>query len=111
MGVVDEEYILKTSDTTAMIGRKVPLEADEIAAVIAIVEKLGKRLYEGVIGPRQAISPATQPEPPEYTHRHPPLDGLEPIDSLVLESACQTEIANGLVIADSDSFLPLLSRA
>lgn len=48
-------------------------------------------------------------EPPAYVG-HSPLHGLEPIDSLVLESACQTEIATGLPIADKDSFLPLLER-
>jgi hypothetical protein len=48
-------------------------------------------------------------DPPAYV-RHSPLHGLEPIDSLVLESACQTEIAAGLPIADRVSFLPLLQR-
>jgi hypothetical protein len=48
-------------------------------------------------------------DPPAYV-RHSPLHGLEQIDSLVLESACQTEIATGLPIADRESFLPLLER-
>jgi len=33
---------------------------------------------------------------------------LEPIDSLVLQSACEAELETGLPIADRTSFLPLL---
>jgi len=36
--------------------------------------------------------------------------GLEPIDSIVLESACQAEIASGLPTADRESFVPLLNQ-
>lgn len=50
MGVVDEEYVLKTSDPAALVGRKITLAIDEVAALIKIVEKMGKRLYEGVMG-------------------------------------------------------------
>lgn len=110
MGVVDEEYISKTSDPKAIVGRKVPLEAEEIAAVVGIVEKLGKRLYEGVIGPLQTTSPGTPTESSVSPQHDAPLEGLEAIDSLVLETACQTEIATGMSTAIRDSFHSLIEQ-
>jgi hypothetical protein len=47
-GVIDDEYIKKGSDFGAVAGRKITLPSAEIAPLIEIVEKLGKRLYEGV---------------------------------------------------------------
>jgi hypothetical protein len=49
MGVVDEEYVRKTADPQAVIGRKVSFGGDEIRATICIVEALGKRLFEGAL--------------------------------------------------------------
>lgn len=48
MGVVDEEYVQKASDPAAVVGRKVALALDEVAALVGVVERIGKRLYEGV---------------------------------------------------------------
>jgi hypothetical protein len=51
MGVVDDEYVRKTGDTQAVIGRKVSLNRDEITATIRIVETLGRRLFAGILPP------------------------------------------------------------
>jgi hypothetical protein len=48
MGVVDEEYVEKAFDLGAVVGRKVSLTPDEIATVVRIVERIGKRLFQGV---------------------------------------------------------------
>jgi len=54
MGVIDEEYVQKTGDPMAVVGRKITLATDEVASLIGMVEKVGKRLYEGVMTmPRQ----------------------------------------------------------
>jgi hypothetical protein len=47
MGVVDEEYVQKACDATAVVGRKVMLAPEEVTALVGIVERIGKRLYEG----------------------------------------------------------------
>jgi len=49
MGVIDEEYVRKASDPGAVVGRKITLVAAEIGTLIDIVERLGKRLYGGVM--------------------------------------------------------------
>ena len=49
MGVIDEDYIQKADDTGAILGRKVRVTADEVAAAIAIIETLGKALYARVL--------------------------------------------------------------
>jgi hypothetical protein len=49
MGVVDEEYVEKACDPAAVVGRKVTLASDEVEALIGIIERIGKRLYEGVL--------------------------------------------------------------
>jgi len=48
-GVIDEDYVQKAKDPGAVVGRKVRVTSDEVAAAIAIVETLGKTLYGGVI--------------------------------------------------------------
>jgi hypothetical protein len=57
MGVVDEEYVLKTSDPAAVVGRKIMLATDEVATLIETVEKMGKRLYEGITGKADQQTP------------------------------------------------------
>lgn len=52
MGVVDEEYIRKTGDTQAVVGRKVSVSPDEVTATIGIVEALGRRLFNGLFPPK-----------------------------------------------------------
>ena len=51
MGVIDEDYVQKTKDPGAIVGRKVRLAADEVGAAIAIIETLGGSLYAGVLRP------------------------------------------------------------
>ncbi len=53
MGVVDDEYIRKTGDTQAVVGRKVSVGPDEVTATIGIVEALGRRLFEGLFPPNR----------------------------------------------------------
>jgi hypothetical protein len=53
MGVVDEEYVQKASDLNAVVGRKITLTSDEVTAVIGIVGRMGKGLYDGAITKNQ----------------------------------------------------------
>lgn len=48
MGVVDEEYVKKANDPTAIAGRKIQVSREEVSAAINIVERLGRRLFDGV---------------------------------------------------------------
>jgi hypothetical protein len=49
MGVVDEEYIKKVDDPAAVVGRKVSLPPPEVAGLVEIVARIGRRLYAGVM--------------------------------------------------------------
>lgn len=51
MGVVDEDYVEKTGDPHAVVGRKLSVSRDEVTAAIALVLTLGKRLFDGVLPP------------------------------------------------------------
>ena len=51
MGVVDEDYIKKTNDSQAIVGRKISVSRNEVIATINLIEKLGKRLFQGLIHP------------------------------------------------------------
>ncbi len=44
LGVVDQEYIDKSRDTTAVVGRKVRIEAEEVRTLIEILRKCGRYL-------------------------------------------------------------------
>lgn len=48
MGVVDQDYIAKTGDTRAVIGRKISLEVDEVRELVQIISKLARGLSSGV---------------------------------------------------------------
>ncbi len=48
MGVVDEDYLQKTSDPAAVLGRKISVKPAEVSALMVTVEQLGRRLYDGV---------------------------------------------------------------
>ena len=52
MGVVDQEYVRRACDSAAVVGRKVALSSNEVAALVGVVERIGKRLYEGVVASR-----------------------------------------------------------
>ncbi len=51
MGVVDGDYLKKTNDPGAVIGRKVTVSSEEVTTAIGIVETLGKRLFDAVLAP------------------------------------------------------------
>lgn len=51
LGVVDEDYLQRTHDSTAILGRKIKIESEEVIALASIVERLGQRLYNGVLTP------------------------------------------------------------
>jgi hypothetical protein len=52
MGVIDDEYVEKAFDPAAIVGRRVKLASDEVATLIRIIERVGKRLFEGVMTTR-----------------------------------------------------------
>jgi hypothetical protein len=57
MGVIDDEYVKKANDATAVIGRRVRTERSEVTAAIDLAEKLGKRLFDGLLAvPAPALS-------------------------------------------------------
>jgi hypothetical protein len=51
MGVIDEEYVQKANDPGAIVGRKIHVTRDEVTASIGMIEKLGRRLFAGVLHP------------------------------------------------------------
>ena len=56
MGVIDEEYMQKANDPTAMAGRKVTIGRDGVQISLALVQKMGERLYDGIL-PKAAAPP------------------------------------------------------
>lgn len=44
MGVIDESYVKATTDPQAVVGRKVPIAAEEVTTLIAILKRLGAHL-------------------------------------------------------------------
>jgi hypothetical protein len=48
MGVIDEDYISKADDASAVVGRKVQVQPTEVRNAIAIVTQLGSRLHAGI---------------------------------------------------------------
>ena len=48
MGVVDAEYVRKSGDTRAVVGRKVNIDAGEIRALGQIISKLGRYLSDEI---------------------------------------------------------------
>lgn len=57
MGVIDDEYVQKANDSTAIAGRKVAVSRDEVQACLALVQKMGDRLYDGIL-PKASAPPA-----------------------------------------------------
>lgn len=49
MGVVDDDYVRKSGDANAVVGRKVSVGRDEIKATLGIIETLGKQLFAGIL--------------------------------------------------------------
>jgi hypothetical protein len=52
MGVIDDDYVQKASDPGAVTGRKVHISYEEVNSSIEIIEKLGRRLYAGILPPQ-----------------------------------------------------------
>jgi hypothetical protein len=50
MGVIDDEYVEKAGDPTAVVGRKISLTADEVSQLIEVMTRLGTRLFDGLKG-------------------------------------------------------------
>jgi hypothetical protein len=48
MGVVDTEYVRKSGDTQAVVGRKVNIDASEVRALVQIIGKLGRYLSDAM---------------------------------------------------------------
>lgn len=44
MGIVDEEYLLKTNDPQARVGRKIIIQTDEVVSMLNLTRKLGSFL-------------------------------------------------------------------
>jgi hypothetical protein len=49
MGVIDEEYLQKANDPSAVLSRRVQLTEDEVQSAITIVETMGRRLFAGIL--------------------------------------------------------------
>lgn len=46
MGVIDEDYIKKASDPSAIAGRKISIESDEVKQLIQLLEIVGNNLHK-----------------------------------------------------------------
>lgn len=44
LGVVDQDYVEKSGDTRAVVGRKISVDADEVRALVTIISKLAPRM-------------------------------------------------------------------
>jgi hypothetical protein len=51
LGVIDEDYVRKANDPSAMVGRRIRVAPEEVSAAIALVEKLGQSLFVGLATP------------------------------------------------------------
>jgi hypothetical protein len=56
MGVIDDQYVQRAGDAAAIAGRKVALGRDEVQASLALTQKMGDRLYDGIL-PRASAGP------------------------------------------------------
>lgn len=48
MGIIDEEYVKRSGDTTAIIGRKIVITSDDVINLIPIIEKLAEFLVKSM---------------------------------------------------------------
>ena len=49
MGVIDEDYVKRSHDSRAVLGRKITVSRDEVTATIGLTEVLGKSFFDGVL--------------------------------------------------------------
>lgn len=64
MGVIDEKYVKSTGDTTAIVGRKIKIDAAEIEKLVAVIAKLGNDLsatLESLFPDDLEVDPASVP--------------------------------------------------
>ena len=50
MGVVDLDYVAKTGDTCAMVGRRIGIEAAEVRELARTISKIARRLSSDLQG-------------------------------------------------------------
>lgn len=55
-GVVDQEYVAKTSDTSTPVGSKIRIDVEEVRDVMILVSKLGSHLF-GALHPSRKSGP------------------------------------------------------
>lgn len=55
MGVVDDEYVRRTGDTQAVVGRKISIEMDEVRDTVRIVLSLASHLSKHIGRPFQSV--------------------------------------------------------
>lgn len=48
MGVIDQKYIDATNDPSAVVGRRIVIEADEVRRLVGVIRALGDHLSKGV---------------------------------------------------------------
>ena len=53
MGVVDDEYVRKSGDAHAVVGRKVSIGAEEVRELLRLVGRLGRRVSEKLQEPEK----------------------------------------------------------
>lgn len=49
MGVIDAEYVQRSNDPAAIAGRKIAVDLDEVLSSLLLVQRMGDRLYEGIV--------------------------------------------------------------
>jgi hypothetical protein len=54
MGVVDDAYLRATNDSTAVVGRKVQIRAEEVKRLVDVVRQLGQKLAAHLLPPPPA---------------------------------------------------------
>jgi hypothetical protein len=48
MGVIDEEYIKKAKDTTAVAGRKIVITSEEVLRLTQLLRTIGNNLFDNL---------------------------------------------------------------
>lgn len=59
MGVVDEDYITGTADTTAIAGRKITIDPADVREVVQVMQKVAQHLFEQLEGQSVSAEEAT----------------------------------------------------
>lgn len=89
-GIVDQEYLDKSGDSTYRIGQRLSVTESQIARMVALVEKLGLGLA--------ADLPNVEPEPVAHHHQTsasvfpPKMPGVTDNDWLVYQLVCEAAV-------------------